>query len=121
MQRRTFLGTALAVANSSCLFAALRDRGIWFRTCDRTLSEFDQPQRLCDDHEIPAGEWLAADLGGSVLVVWADGKTHKTLPTNTPIFDGGEGVRWRARFLGKKTESLPEQVKKFPPQSAKSP
>ena len=50
-----------------------RDGGLWFRSCDRTLSRFDEPQRLNDDCEIPTGKWIANDLGGSGLVVWANG------------------------------------------------
>jgi hypothetical protein len=50
-----------------------RDGSIWLRTCDRTLNHFDQPRRLSDHREVPAGEWLACDLGHSGLVVWANG------------------------------------------------
>jgi hypothetical protein len=53
-----------------------RDGGIWFRTCDRGLREFGEPQRLSADHEICAGRWLVSDLNGSGMVFWANGASR---------------------------------------------
>lgn len=53
-----------------------RDGGIWFRTCDRGLREFGEPQRLSADREICAGRWLASDLNDSGMVVWANGPSR---------------------------------------------
>lgn len=54
-----------------------RDGGIWMRTCDPGLSNFDEPRRVSPDRDIAAGAWNACSLASESLIVWRQGLSRK--------------------------------------------